>query len=978
MATQRHWILRCVDGMGGGSVPVEFVILGRTALYVNGAAVSLGVAKQRALLAVLLYHVNTPVRVDTLVEHLWGTRGSSQALYPPVSRLRNVLAGVGLGNTLTRVPGSSAYRLAVEPETIDFHRFGRLVVRAREAASRKQHDAAVALLAEAVALWRDEPLADLHGRRADGIRARIAESLLTAQKLLAESQVQIGLHERACALLDPLVREHPVDETLARHWVEALCALDRGDEARVFLAAFRRRYRQQLRMEATVTLPPATPGGRAPAPLPAGMTAPAVPRQLPKDIGDFAGHQDLIGELDTATAPGGGTNLVVLSGMPGVGKTTLVTHWAHLRRQRFPDGQLFLNVNAFGAGPPVEPAAALRRFLTALGVPADRIPRDVDERHDLLSALLTDRSLLVVVDNARDSAQVRHLLSNSTSCVTLVTSRNRLSGLTIRDGARCLTVPPLPEPECRTLLGTVIGARRASSEQAGVAKLARLSGGLPLVLRIIGERVAERDCAAVTDLADELNDRLLAVHESEDEDEEASLQSVFAWSYDALRPAEARLFRLVGLLPGLSIGPEAAGALAGVEPAVAEALLGTLARAHLMNRDAVRRYRFHDLLQRYAAARAGVQESADERSAALRRLLDWFVLTAADASRMLAPEQPPVPNLPAPGTIAPLRFDSEDEALRWCEAERGAVVALSRFAVARGFHRHGWQIPGTTFQIYNRTCRLDELLEITRVAVSAARLDGHDAGLIGTLFNEGATHFALLDDEAAAHSLHEGVDLARRIGDADAEAAGLHNLASLHVRAGDLTAAVRVYTAGLEACRRTGNAVGEGATLHRLGMVCRQLGRYDGATAHLREALAVRERIGALRGQGVTHAEFALLFLDAGDPHQALHHCELALAIAASTHDDPTRCDATMAAADAARALSRGEQAVRSAEEALSLAERLDDPIRLSRALVTLAGALAAAGRAGRVGPVRAQALSSLEGLPATDARTLRARLTEG
>ncbi|WP_203901693.1 AfsR/SARP family transcriptional regulator [Virgisporangium aliadipatigenens] len=943
---------------------MEFVILGRTALYVDGEQVPLGVAKQRALLAVLLYHLGAPVRIDTLVEHLWSARGTPQALYPLVSRIRGVLAEVGLDNALTRIPGSGAYRLAVEPESVDFHRFGRLVARAREASARRRHDTAVALLGEAVALWRDEPLADLRGARAEALRTRIAEERLGAQKLLAESQLRGGLPERAFALLDPLVREHPVDETIARHWIEALCALDRDDEARAFLATFRRRYRQRMRLEPTVDLPPATVRGRNPAP---------VPRQLPKSIFDFAGRKELLVELDEAD-----TNLIVLSGMPGVGKTTLAVHWAHLRRGRFPDGQIFVNANAFGAGPPVEPHAALRRFLTALGVPADRVPRDTDERRELFDDLVVDRAVLVVVDNARDSTQVRQLLSNSASCVTLVTSRNRLSGLTIRDGARCLTVPPLPEPECRTLLGSVIGARRASSEPAGVAELARLSGGLPLVLRIIGERVAERDRASVADLAGELNDRLLSVT---DEDEEASLQSVLAWSYTALTSAAARMFRLVGLLPGLSIGAEAAAALAAVEVGEAELLLGTLARAHLITRDTGRRYRFHDLLQRYAAERAAAEEPPADRAAALGRLLTWYLLTAANASRVLAPQQSPVPDLPVPGPVVPLRFDSsaagsEEEALRWCESERATIAVLCRFAASAGFPRHGWQLAGTTFQVFNRG-RQDEFLELARVAVSAARLDNHAEGLIGTLLTQGAALFALLEDEAAARSFHEAVALARRVGDADAEAAGLHNIASFHIRTGDFAAAANVYTAGLAVCRRTGNVVGESAALHRLGMACRRLGRHAEAAAHLRQALAVRERVGDLRGQGATHHELALLFLDAGDPGRAREHCERARVIATRIHDDLVRCDASTTAADIARALSGADAAVRSAEAALSLAERLDDPIRLSRALVALAGALAAAGLTGRAGPVRAQAWRSIERLPATDAAPLRTRLTD-
>jgi DNA-binding SARP family transcriptional activator len=970
---------------------MEFVILGRTELRVHGQPVDLGAAKQRGLMAILLYHVGTPVRVDTIVDHLWAARRPDNHranLHSLVSRIRAVLHNSGLPKALVRIPSTGAYRLDVDSGLVDYHRFRRAVTQAREAARNGRHESCVALLTEAIELWRDEPLADLRGALAEHLRRNMKDALLDAYKRLADSQLRLGEFDSMLARLEPILRGHDLDDTLAQYWINALCATDRRAEARTFFTVFRQRFRKALHTEPSIELPPITEmprpvrvssGGDRPAragerPTTAARQAASGPRQLPNDVTDFTGHRELLGELDMLTEPAhAGPNIMVISGMPGAGKTTLAVHWAHRQRHRFPDGQLHLNAGAYGPVPPVEPADALGRFLHALDVPQDRIPAGVEQRRDRLNQLLADRQVLIVLDNVLDSAQVRPLLPTSDTCVTLITSRNRLRGLTVREGVRHVTVPPLPEDACLELLSRVIGGPRTHAEPAALRALARLSGGLPLAVRIIGEHVAARPRARICELVDELSTHLLDC-EGEDDDE-ATLRTVFAWSHNALRTDAAHLFGMLGLYPGRSISPEAAAALTGTDLHHAEQLLNTLAKAHLINHDTARRYRFHDLLRRYAVDRAERDEPADLKEAALRRLLDWFLLSATNAAAVLAPQEPPVPDLPDPTGIEPQTFASDVDAMRWCGAERGNLGAVTRWAAKNGWHRHGWQIPGAVHGILDRYGRQDDVRELQEIALWSAQLDGHQLGQIGTLNNLGTTYFALHDYRRAAANFEASLLLARSIGHAGAETICLHNLASVHLANGDTTTAVRLYHKLLHTWRELGNRIGEASTLHRLGNAHRQMRRYDEAIGYYREALAIRGRIGALREQGTTHGELAALFLETDRGEPALEHCRLALEIHEHTKDDPARCDALTTMADIQRKQGMRRESIRTARRAVALSEDIADSLRRGRALTVLAHALAAAGYGNAADRARTEALIIVQEVADPATRALRQRL---
>lgn len=951
---------------------MEFKILGPTALEVDGNRIPLGAAKQRGMLALLLYHVRKPVRVDSIIEQLWNGQRSPDrrtSLYALASRIRAILNEVGFENALVRLSGVGAYRLDLDPALIDFHRFKRMLADARQAARHGHHDTAAEILAEAVALWQGEPVADLRGAQAEHLRGHMNHVLVDAHRLLADSQLRIGQYHSVLARLEPLVLANDLDDVLAQHWITALCAAGQADVARTFYLTFRRRFRKEMRAEPRIQLPGQNGTAQAKP-----QVAALGPSQLPKDIHDFTGHDQLLRELDRLTDPDqAGENAVAITGMPGIGKTTLVTYWAHRRRHRFPDGQLFINCQAYGPSPPVEPLDVLGRVLHALGVPPNRIPLDEEQRRDRVNQLLVGRRVLIVLDNIGDSDRARRLLPAVKTCVTLFTSRNRLKGLTIREGVRNLTVPPLPYGECLALLGQIIGSKRADAEAEAMQMLAKLSGGLPLAVRIIGEHVAERPLARIAELVEELRDRVLSA--GSDDDEEPSLHSAFAWSYEALNQNAARLFRLLGLFPGSSISAAAAASMLGTATVETEQLLNRLAKAHLVGHDTARRYTLHDLLRRYAKGRADHEESAEDRLNVIRRLLDWYTLSAANAAALLVSDRPPVPDLPKPAGIEPLSFPTDEDAMKWSATERGNLAAVTRWAADNGFHRHGWQIPGAVHEIFERYGRQHDVLELHQVALGCARADHHQIAELGTLNNLGVSYFALHDYCNAAKSFEAGLELARKMNYEEVEASCSHNLASVFLRTGELTRAVGIYRQVLDKCRDMSNSFGEASTLHRLGEALARRKQYDEAFDCYLKALAIREQLGSLRGQGKTHGELAALYLETGRKDLAFDHCRRALDIHHKTGDDAGLCDALVTMSEVERELQMYSAAVKHGQRAISISQVLADTRRRCRAMVALAATFFELGRPTPASRLCVEARNTLSDLHEVDAQPLLERI---
>ncbi|MDG4771376.1 helix-turn-helix domain-containing protein [Solwaraspora sp. WMMD792] len=465
------------------------------------------------------------------------------------------------------------------------------------------------------------------------------------------------------------------------------------------------------------------PAPRSTAPPAAGRSAGAMPDLLPV-VADFVGRHAELERLNGLLDRQAGATVVV-SGTAGVGKTTLAVHWGRTVAGHFPDGRLYVNLRGFDpAGSAVSPAEALRNLLGALGVPTGELPPDLPGRTSLYRRLLADQRVLVVVDNAVDAAQVRPLIAGTAGCLTLVTSRRQLAGLVAADGAVPLSLDLLTVEESRQLLVRRLGPRRISTEPVAVDALVARSGRLPLALAVVAARAAINPTFSLAGLVgqmDRAENRLDALHGTE---AAIDVRTVLSWSYRQLRPTAARLFRLLGLHPGLDFAAPAAASLVGTTVRDVEPLLAELADAHLVTEPAPGRYGLHDLWRSYATELVGQVDSAVDRRAALRRLLDHCLHTSATADRALGVHRdrlalpPPVPGAVCTG------FSDSDPAMRWFDAEFETVLGAIRIAAELGLDGYVWRLAANLRTYLHRQGRWPEMSAVHLTALRAARRMG--------------------------------------------------------------------------------------------------------------------------------------------------------------------------------------------------------------------------------------------------------------
>jgi tetratricopeptide (TPR) repeat protein len=635
-----------------------------------------------------------------------------------------------------------------------------------------------------------------------------------------------------------------------------------------------------------------------------------VPRQLPSDVHGFVNR---VGELETLsshlTGDHDSTAIHVIVGTAGVGKTALALHWAHHIRDRFPDGQLYVNLRGYDPGPPVPPDQVLDRFLRSLGVPADAVPPDLESGSALLRSLIADRRVLMILDNAATVAQVRPLLPGSSGCMVLVTSRDRLSGLVARDGALRLTLATLPLDEAVALLETVTAHHRDHDAPDEVAELARLCARLPLALRIAAERAASRPHMPLRDLIDDLRDESglwEALTVDDDEEETDAVRTVFAWSYRALPEETARLFRLLGLHPTPDFDTGAAAALAGMPIRAARRRLDALTGAHLLEQTGPDRYQFHDLLRSYAVDQVQHEESEEDRLRFLERLLDWYLYSADAAVRAMDSHLrllslPPREDLPLPA------FADNAEAVRWYEIQRRNLVAATEAAASAGLHEVAWRLPAVLPHIYAFHAPVNEWIATGRI----------------------------------------GLDSARRTGSTTGEADLLDSLGMAHVQAGRREEALACHTAALELRERDGDAFGEAVSLNGIGLVHLRDGRPDLARVRFERCLAISREMGERRWEGIALANLADAVLELDRPADALDLAEQALTVHRETGNRMSAFSCLVTVADSLRALDRRDEAEPHLWRALEIAQELDNLPREAYALVELGEFQVESGQAG-------------------------------
>ncbi|MGW6524766.1 AfsR/SARP family transcriptional regulator [Streptomyces sp. NPDC054962] len=1033
-----------------------FRLLGPVELWAAGRPVDLGPAKRRTVLAALLVDAGRWVAAETLIDRVWGEDPPAQVratLYAHIARVRRVLLEATLHLTggaegpptaPSLLRGSGGYRLDVPRDLVDVHRFRGLVEQARR--TDRSDAVRVATLREAMRLWQGEPLAGLPGDWAARTRESWLHLRLDAVLAWADAELRVGGHVVVVDTLSVLVAEHPLTEPLAVALMRGLHAAGRAPEALACYAVLQKRLADELgtapgaeaRREHAAIL-----SGRAAAPT-APRTPPgtgtgtgtsaatgtgtglgigigsvgAVPAQLPMEAAGFTGREEELARLEKVlvAAAERPTAVVVsaVSGTAGVGKTALAVHWAHRARDRFPDGQLYVNLRGYDPERPMTALDALGRFLTALGVSGQDIPLEADDRAARYRTEVAGRRMLIVLDNAATVEQVRPLLPGTGSCAVLVTSRDSLAGLVAREGAHRLDLDLLPAAVARTLLRRLVGPR-AEAEPDAVDALAEQCARLPLALRVAAELAAARPATPLADLVTELTDqqRRLDLLDA-DGDPRAAVAVVFSWSLRHLPADVARTFRLLGLHPGPDLDVHAAAALTGSSPADARRALDVLARAHLVQPMEAARYGMHDLLRAYATRLATAEDAPRLREAALDRLFDHYLATAAAAMNCLHPAEAHLrPAAPEPATPVPDLSDP-DAARAWLNTERTCLTAVSAHSAARGRPTHAIRLSLTLYR-YLISGHHTDGLTMHGHARDAARLIADPVSEARALLGLGTAYWQLARHEPARQHLQEALALFRRVGDPTGQARALVNLGLLEERLGRFLPALAYLEQALSLYRSAGDRWGEAIALKDLASVEGQLGDYGQAADHLQQALTllrlagnpyleahalndlgtVETRLGWL-GSAARRQEQALaLFREVGDRYGeagALHslgvvhsrrdqHAQAAecqreaLTLYCQNGDRDGEARALNGLGEAVCAAGRPAEALVHHTDALAIAEDIGSPGQQARAL----GGLGAAHHAlGDTAPAlgryeRALTLYAELGMPEADA--IRTRL---
>ncbi|KDN82161.1 AfsR/SARP family transcriptional regulator [Kitasatospora cheerisanensis] len=921
---------------------MKFRLLGAvSAENARGEDMRLGPEKRRSVLALLLLRRNRAVSVAQLIEALWVAEPPANArtvVQSHISRLRALLSEQGAtGRGVQLATAGDAYTLHLPEGQLDVEQFDTLVAAARlEARSLDVVDA----LEHALALWRGPALTGtVASPPLEAWRQTLEENRLAAVEALAEHYQRLGEPARAAELLRAETVAHPLRESLVSALMLALFragrqsdALDWYHRTRESLAdrlgvdpgrALNAAYERILRGEpaeqpaptaapapAAVAPSPAPPSSPAPAaavawvlPSPAGPPAienlPAVDL-LPRAPRGFHGREAELATLADAVHGGPDGAIALITGPAGVGKTALALHWAHRNAGRFPDGLLFADLGGFSDRPDRELDEVIAEFLAALGVAREDLPAGTAARAALYRRITTGRRLLVVVDNARDTAQVRPLLPAGTDSVAVVTSRHRMLGLVAAELARPLPLSVLGPVESAALLARVLGPARVAAEPDAARELARLCDGLPLALRIAAAKISadpRRGLGAITEQLRHEQRRLghLAA-------EEISVASALRVSYEQLPPAPARLFRALGFHPGPVVDAHTAAALGDLEPTAAAEALEQLAATHLVTETDGDRYTLHDLVWLYARELAGRAEPAEQRLAR-ERLADQYLHTGLAAAQAAEPGSKPCCEPPA-GSHQPravTEFATADDAIHWLGAHRETLAQV----IATASPERVWRLVLTQWPLILRRLR-----------------DGW------------------------VSQLEHALDATLECGDLDGESQVRAMLGWVLVSNRRLPEAVTCLSPAAELAGRAGNQVGRAVALVNLAAVQAELGDTGAAGSNLTQALEIALSIGHTHTVTLALQHLARHLLDTGRPTQAIERSLHGLELMADQIPSSRRVLLHTTCGEALTALGRHAEARSRLTAALTEAEQIGHDEATAEVLAALAAAEDAAGLA--------------------------------
>lgn len=830
-----------------GSALVDLRLLGPIEIAHGPCVLSLGSTKEAHLLAALAYDVGRPVGLDTLIRRVWADDPPGRplsSLYANTARLRRhmteVQAGEGPVPTVKR--RSHTYTLEAAPESVDWHRFQRLVAEAR-AVPEAADDRALGLFRQADALWRGEPLAGLVGPWAEGVRSALSEKRADVATARIAVELRLGHFSEVIGELTELVAERPTDEVLVGQLMIASHGRGLHADALRLYANLRRRLRDELGSDpgpelagthqlilSHAPVSALIPSGRRPA------SSVPVPQLIPQHA-QLVGREQEMRTLMTrleAAADSGAAALQSISGMAGVGKSLMAWSAAERLAERFPDGQLHLDLCAHAlTQEPVTPLAALNRLMRALGTPPANLPDTVEELSALWRATMNRRRMVVVLDDASGPDQIWPLLPGNSPSLVLITSRRRLSGL---PGVRPLALDVLPAQQAVALFRQLVGDERADVP-AEVATVVSLCGHLPLAVEIAASRLNSRPGWSLAYLIQRLSREHARIEELHDTDRE--IAAVFYVSYATLTAEERAVFRALSLHLMAEFGPYSAAALTGLPLRRVERVIDTLVDAHLLQAPAPERYRFHDLLAEFALGLESAEDSAADREAALRRLVDFYIAAAEAAGRLTHPERPrrePPVQRAFQGRVPPWRDAQEAE--DWLAAEQLALINAARYARTHGLQGRAAVLAYVMAGFLQAGGFWAEAEHIHREGVRHWSRSGEPAAEARARIDLGTVYAGSGRYKQAMSVLRTALTIATATGDTAAELEALLQLGTVHWHQGRPDAALEVQGQVLALSEKAGDRRQAARSLNNIGITTLFLGRYGNARIALEEALS--------------------------------------------------------------------------------------------------------------------------------------------
>ncbi|GGK89414.1 SARP family transcriptional regulator [Sphaerisporangium melleum] len=1019
---------------------MQFGILGALEATAADRRLDLGGIRQQIVLATLLLDANRVVTIGRLMEAIYGDEPPTTArsqVQICISALRRLFAANGSPDIISTQ--SLGYCIRVAADQIDVQRFDSLVQRARRARESRNLNEAIRYYREALALWRGPALDGIESTLVQTSASRLAEDRISANEDCIQLELDLGRHHELVGELTELTEEHPLRERLRGLLMTALYRSGRQAEALQVYRNARRTMIEELGIEPNERLQqlehailtsdeslaaPPPPPARAEVRPPPVSAAPPAAGMLPTDIADFTGRtaqiEDIRRRLVLAAEDRSrfAVPIIVIVGKPGVGKTTIAVHASHAVGERFPHGQLFADLHG-AASRPTSPMQVLERFLRVLGVAGTAIPDGMEERAEMYRALLADRKMLIVLDDAGSESQVLPLLPGSPSSAVIMTARTRLAGLA---GAVHVDVNTFDSGQSVDLLSHIAGTERVQSEIEAAEALADMCGHLPLALRIAGARLSARPHWSIEQLVSRLADETRRLDELKHGD--MAIRASISLTYDSVSEDARRLFRRLTILDSQIFSAWVSAALLDQPLPVAQDLLDDLADAQLIETTGIgygvhSQYRFHDLIRVFARERLAAEETPAERNAALERVLGGLLFLAEAAHRReyggdYVQIHSDARRYPLPD---PLVTQLVASPLQWYERERSMLVSGIRQAAQAGLVPLCWDLAISSVTLFESRVYLDDWRETHQVALAAARQAIDMRGQAAMLYSRGSLYIteqrfgdARCDFEAALQLFedvgdHQGTALVIRNigfldrlsgrfadaeahyrraleifhanGDQVASAYVLHNLAQLRLEFDDLPGAQRMLSEALELSRRSGSRRVEAQVLHRIGHTYLQSDRPARAVEVFEEALAAVRNIGDPTGEAYALHGLGVARMRRGELAECESALTRALMLASTSSEHLVEARVQLGLGELAMTRHDATQAVVYLEQALSLFRQMNMPLQEARTLMRLSDAQQAAGDEDAAHDSLHQALILTDKMDAPVAEQMRAQLNQ-